>query len=119
MPADADGFTFFPVLHTGTYIINHTDDLVSGDTRIRNAGEEALFDDHITVADSTGLNADPDLSWPYLRDLPLDNFEVSTSSGNLNSFHLWHSASPSTSSWRSYAAHRKHALVCGESFHCP
>jgi hypothetical protein len=94
VPTYADPVSLTPTLHTGSKLVDCPRDFVSGNARIRNARKQAFFRHYITVANPTGLNANPDLSWPRLWDLALDNLEVSPGFGYLHSFHFRHSASP-------------------------
>jgi hypothetical protein len=90
MPTDADAFPLFPVLHTGSDFIDDAGDLVSGNARIRNTWEQAVFGDHIAVTDSTGLNANPHLSRARFWNLAFYQFEVGSRLPDLHSFHLCH-----------------------------
>jgi hypothetical protein len=94
VPTYADTVSLIPTLHTGAELVDCPDDFVSRNARIRNARKQPLFRHHVTVANATRLDANPNLSLPCLWDLPLDNFEISTGPGYLHSFHLRHSASP-------------------------
>ncbi len=69
--------------HTGTHRVDHTRDFVTGNSRIRYARKDSLFDDRIAVADAASLDLDSnpalawlghrsvhDLNWPFrLGDL--------------------------------------------------
>jgi hypothetical protein len=94
VPTYADAVSLTPTLHVGSDLGDCPGDLVSGNSRIRNARKQAFFRNYVTVAYPTGVNANPDLSWPRLWDLPLDNLEASPGFGYFHSFHLRHSASP-------------------------
>jgi hypothetical protein len=59
------------------------------------SGEQAFFCEYITVAYTACLNSNPDLSWSRLRDVPLDDFEVSPRSGYLYRLQLSHPRLPS------------------------
>jgi hypothetical protein len=94
VPTYANPVSLTPAIHIRSELVDCPGDFVSGNARIRDAGKLAFFRDHVAVANSTGLNANPDLSWPGLWDLPFDDLEVSPSPGYLNSFHLRHEAPP-------------------------
>src|SRR5260370_9122779 len=82
VPADSNPLAFLPFLHARAQFVDHAGYFVSGDARIRNAGEEALFRDHIAVTDSTGLLVNPPLSRARLRYFALYKFKARS--------HLWH-----------------------------
>src|SRR5208282_4073850 len=90
MPADADPFAFLPVFYTGSDFINHASDLVSGNTRIRDARKQALFGDHIAVTDSTSLNANPHLPSAGFWDVTFHDLEVRSRLRHLHCFHSRH-----------------------------
>ena len=92
MPAHADAFAFFPVLYTGSDLVDHAGDLVSGNARIRDTGKQAVFGEDIAVTDSTGLNANPHLSRAGLRNLAFHDFEVRSRLRYLHCFHFCHFA---------------------------
>ena len=59
-PTSAD--MTFPFGHARAHFVYHAGYFVSGDARVRNAGEEAFFRNYIAVTDSTGLHVKPHLS---------------------------------------------------------
>src|SRR5262250_2603855 len=83
MPANPDALSFLPRGNTGADFIDDAGDFVSGNARILNSGPGALFREHVTVADTTGLHRDANLSCARFRNLALDNFKVSSGFGNL------------------------------------
>jgi hypothetical protein len=58
VPADSNPLAFLPFRHARARFVDHAGHFVSGDARVRNAGEEAFFRDvsalaaHIPVPDS-------------------------------------------------------------------
>src|SRR5437879_3852444 len=60
---------------------------MSGDARELNARPQALFGEHVTVANTTCLHFDPHMSRLRLRDLALNDLEICSGTGNLRYFH--------------------------------
>src|SRR5215475_4982926 len=89
VPADADPLAFLPVPHTWSDLIDHADDFVSGDARIRHPGKQTIFRDHIAMADSTRLNANPHMSRSWLRNLTFHEFKIRTRLRYLHHFHSY------------------------------
>src|SRR6202030_1455742 len=94
VPADSNPLAFLPFLHARAQFVDHASYLVSGDARVRNAGEEAFFRDYIAVTDSTGLHANPHLSRARLRYFALYKFKVRSRLWHLHDFHFCHLSSP-------------------------
>jgi hypothetical protein len=94
VPTDARALSDSPARHTRAESIYDSGDLVPGHPRILDAGPEALLGEEVAVADPAGLNLDPNLSRPWLRDLPLDQLQRSLLLPNLNDPHLGHCLSP-------------------------
>ena len=61
-------------------------DFMPGNARILNAGP-AILREHVAVANTTGLHLDENLPRTGLRNLPLDDLEISSRFGNLRNFH--------------------------------
>jgi hypothetical protein len=92
VPADADTLSLLPRGNPGAHFINDACDFVSRNARILNARPQAFFREHVTVANTTGLYLDAHLSWTRLRNLALDDLEISSRFGNLRNLHwcrLW------------------------------
>src|SRR5262245_18647308 len=89
VPADADPLAFLPVPHTRSDLIDHADDFVSGDARIRHPGKQTIFRDHIAMADSTRLNANPHMSRSGLRNFTFHELEIRTRLRYLYHFHSY------------------------------
>src|SRR5262249_38934601 len=89
VPADADPFAFLPILYTRSDFIDHADYFVSGNARIRHPGKQTVFRDHIAMADSTRLNANPHMSRSWLRNLTFHEFEIRTRLRYLHHFHCY------------------------------
>jgi hypothetical protein len=86
VPADSNPLAFLPFLHARAHFVDHAGYFVSGDARVRNAGEEAFFRDYIAVTDSTGLHVNPHLSRARLRYFALYNFKVRSRLGTCTAF---------------------------------
>src|SRR4029077_1903415 len=97
VPPDADALALLPVVYPRPRLVDHAGYFVSGHTRIRDAGKESFFGDHIAVTDATGLNADPHLSRARGRDFALHDFKVRSRFGHLHGFHFGHLSSPLSS----------------------
>src|ERR1700724_684477 len=97
VPADSNPLACLPFLHARAQFVDHASYFVSGDARVRNAGEEAFFRYDIAVTDSTGLHANPHLSRVRLRYFALYKFKVRSRLRYLHDFHFCHLSSPLTS----------------------
>src|ERR1700680_2340267 len=62
--------------------------------RARNPRENAFLGDHIAVADSTGLHANPHVSRARFRNAALHDFKVRSRFRHLHGFHFRHLSSP-------------------------
>ena len=87
MPADAHALTLFPRSHARANFIHHARNFVSGNAGILKARPQAFFDEHIAVADATGVDLDADLSRVRLWDRTLDDFKLRSGFRNLCSLH--------------------------------
>jgi hypothetical protein len=112
MPAHADTVSLTPSLHARSELVDCPGDLVSRNARVRNAGKQRFFRHHITVANPARLNANPDLSWPRLRDLTLDDFEISPGFGYLYGFHLSHLVASLHCNEVAIPDHTRGTLIC-------
>src|SRR5215475_85978 len=63
---------------------------MSGNARILNSGQKTFFREHVTVANATGLQFDAHFSRTGLRNLALDELEISSGLGDLGHLHLCH-----------------------------
>src|SRR5882672_9817637 len=97
VPADSNPLAFLPFLHARANLVDHAGHFVSWYARIGNAGEEAFLSNHVTVTDSTGLDADPYVPRSWLRNFSLHDFKVCTGLRHLHGFHFRHSFFLSTS----------------------
>ena len=58
VPANTDALTGFPWLHSFSYGIDNSDDLVPRHARILNTGPEPFFDQRIAVTNATRFHFD-------------------------------------------------------------
>src|ERR1700722_18752911 len=82
VPADSDTLPRFPRSNTGAQFIDDAHNFVSGNAGIFNSGQAAFFCEHIAVANTTGLHLDTYFSCARIRNLTLNNFEISAGPGN-------------------------------------
>src|SRR5206468_667422 len=87
VPADAHTLTFLPGRNSSAHFINHARHFVSGNARILNSRPQAFFDEHVAVADATGLYLNAHLPRIGLRDRTLDDLEIRSRFGNLRHLH--------------------------------
>ncbi len=87
VPSNTDTLSLLPLGNIGTHFIDDAGHLMSGNARILNSGPCALFREHITVAHTTGLHLDPHVSCTRLRNLALDDLEISSGTGDLRYLH--------------------------------
>src|SRR5579862_7026057 len=87
VPADAGALSLLPSGNTGAHFIDDARHLMSGSAGILNPGPKAFFREAVTVANTTRLHLDPDLSGTRLRNLALDDLEIGSRLGNLCYFH--------------------------------
>jgi hypothetical protein len=111
VPADADALAFLPRRNALAHFVHNAGDFVAGDTGILNAGPQALFREYVTVANSTSLHLDPNVSGFWRRNIALDDFEISSRLGDLRHLHLRHLhwyyfAGRHKSSYKSYVVER-------------
>src|SRR5208282_160513 len=90
VPANADALAFFPCGDAGAHFIDHAGHFVSGDARVRDAGEKAVLGDHIAVTHAACLDVNPHLSRARLGNFALHDFEIRSCLRYLHRFHLWH-----------------------------
>src|SRR6202171_1296498 len=94
VPADSNPLACLPFLHAHAQFVDHASYFVSGDARVRNAGEKTFLRHHIAVTDTTGLHLNPHLSPARLRSFALYEFKVRSSLWHLHDFHFCHLSSP-------------------------
>src|SRR5579871_2681496 len=87
VPAHADTFALLPMLHPRTYLVDHADYLVARNAWVGNARQQAVFGDHVAMADAAGLHLDTYLSRPRLGHLSLHNLEICSWLANLRHLH--------------------------------
>src|SRR5262249_10519267 len=87
VPADANTLPLFPLRNTGTQLVDDPRDFVSWNAGILNSGPSAFLREHVTMANTTGLHLDADLSPTRLRNLALDDLEISSPFRNLRHLH--------------------------------
>ena len=87
VPTDTDALASLPFGDQFTQFIDDADDFVSWDAWILYAWPQALFCEHVTVADAAGLHLDADLSHTWLRNRALDDLKICTRLRNLRHFH--------------------------------
>jgi hypothetical protein len=87
MPADTDALSLLPRGDAWAHFIDYAGDFVSWNAGVLNAGPSAFFREHVAVADATSLHLDANLSSLGLRNLALDDFEISSRLGNRRRFH--------------------------------
>src|SRR6266851_819805 len=97
VPADSNPLAFLPFLHARAHLVDHAGHFVSWDARISNAGEKAFLGNHVTVTDSTGLDADTYLPRSWLRNFSFYDFKICSGLRHLHGFHFRHCFSPFTS----------------------
>jgi hypothetical protein len=78
VPADTCTLPLLPRGNAGAHFIDDARDFVSWNAGILNSGPGAFFREHVTVANTTGLYFDPYLSCTRLRNLALDDLEISS-----------------------------------------
>src|SRR5215471_3801347 len=76
MPADPNTFARLPTGYTGADFVDHASYLVSGNARVGYAGKDSLLGNEIAVTDSACLNANPNLSRAWLRNLTLYDLKI-------------------------------------------
>src|SRR6202043_3318830 len=76
VPADSNPLAFLPFLHARAHFVDHAGHFVSGDSRVRNAGEKTFLRHHIAVTDTTGLHLHPHMCRARLRYFGLYEFTV-------------------------------------------
>jgi hypothetical protein len=87
VPADADALSDCPLGNTGAHFIDDARDFVSWNAGILNSGPQAVFREHIAVADTTGLHLDADLSCIGGGNLTFDDLEICSRFGDLRRLH--------------------------------
>src|SRR5260370_30208757 len=87
MPSNADTLPLLPGGNTGPDLIDAPCHFMSGDARELNARPQALFGEHVTVANTTCLHLDPHMSRLRLRNLALNDLKICSGTGNLRYFH--------------------------------
>src|SRR5579864_3521363 len=87
VPTDTDALPFLPRRHIGAHFIDDARHFVSRNAGILNPGPQAIFREHVTVADATSLHFDSHLSCPRLRNLAFDDLEVPSRLGDLRPLH--------------------------------
>src|SRR5439155_10648375 len=90
VPSDSDRLTGFPSEDVRAQRINESDDLVSGDARILNAGKKSVLRHGITMTDAASLDLDSHHSCLRLGNLALDDLERSLRTRNLDGSHFRH-----------------------------
>jgi len=93
MPADSDALSFLPRGNAVAYFIDDAGDFVAGNAWILNAGPLPFFREHVTVADTTGLNLNAHLSRSRVWNLTLDNLKICARVRNLRHLH-WRYSRP-------------------------
>jgi hypothetical protein len=74
--------------------IDGADDLMSGNARVFEVGEEAFLGHAVAVADAAGFYLDPDLAGGGFGNIPLDQLERTLRTRNLGDSHLRHGEPP-------------------------
>src|SRR5215472_3714472 len=87
VPADANALVLLPLRTARAHRVDDACYFMSWNPRILDSGPGAFFREHVTVADTTGLNLDPHLSRLRLGNLALDDLEISTGSSDLRYLH--------------------------------
>jgi hypothetical protein len=87
VPANADALPPFARRNTRTYFIYDARDLMAWDAGVLNPWPRAFFRERVTVANTTGLHLDADLSGTRIRNLALDDLEIASRASNLCRLH--------------------------------
>jgi hypothetical protein len=87
MPTDADALSLLPGGDLGAEFIDDAGNFVPRNPGILNSRPEAFLHKHVTVANATGLDFDPHLASAGLRNLALDDLEISSGFRNLSRHH--------------------------------
>ena len=87
VPADSHALPGFPLVHFGAEFIDLSDDLMSGNPGVANAGEPAFFYNCIAMADAAELNLDTDFGFPGFGEVFLNQFKFRAGRGYLHGFH--------------------------------
>ena len=90
MPADAHALADFPTGQAGADRVDHAGHFMSWNSRILNARKQAILDDRVAVANAAGVNFDSQRAGPRFGDWPLDDFQRTAETRNLNSTHRGH-----------------------------
>jgi hypothetical protein len=90
MPANSDTLAGLPSDDTLTNGIHDSDDFMSRNSRVLNAGHGSVLCNRIAVTDSTSLHLDSYRSGTWLRNLAFHNFKWSIRPSDLNRAHFWH-----------------------------
>jgi hypothetical protein len=90
VPADTDALAFLPLGNASAQFIDNARHFMPWNTGILNSGQIAFFREHITVANTTGLHLDENLSRTGFGNLALHNLEITARFGNLRRFHGCH-----------------------------
>jgi hypothetical protein len=77
MPAQSHPLAFLEERHIGTDGVDFAGYLVARHSRIRHAGPDSEFGEHIAVAYSASTDADTHLAGSRLREFLLNKLEVS------------------------------------------
>jgi hypothetical protein len=90
VPTDADALPFLPSFDARADGIDYTGDLMPRNPWILQAWPQAIFRQHVTVTDATGLNPDEHVSFAGLWHIPFDKFKRTTRLSHLYCFHRPH-----------------------------
>jgi hypothetical protein len=75
MPTDADSLTWFPSRDLPANSVNAPSHFVARHPRILKAGPQALFDEHIAMANPARFDFHTDLPAAGFRDIALHEFK--------------------------------------------
>jgi len=76
VPADTNTLPLLPLRNTVTHFIDDASHLMPRNAWILDPGPRPFFREHVAVAHSTGLHLDSHMSCTRLRNLPLDDLEI-------------------------------------------
>jgi hypothetical protein len=90
VPAHSQALARSPSGNTWSDGVDHPNHFMSGNSRVLNPGQVALFGERIAVTDPARLDSDSDGAGGRLRNIALDNLERAIGARHLNATHLGH-----------------------------
>src|SRR5437870_4583752 len=93
VPSDSGALAFLPIGDARAGFVDDAGNLVAGNARVLDAGENAIFGEMVAETDAASLDLDTHLSGAGLGDFTFDKFEIAASFGDLDCLHFWHEKS--------------------------